>query len=178
MLRGAPATAADRVAVLLEDGHRLDGVLSPDDAMSAAIADVLEESGCEVVRAPDPAPETPEPSPTGEDAPSPEAGAPGVEGEPEAADELADPPCRVALTGGGTSRDGARAMLAGEQSAAVYEDPRELARIVAAMVSEVVRGIEPAVTLGAVTDNGARDVPTLLLEPVLLDRESARRLVE
>ncbi len=180
VLRGAPSTAADRVVTLLDEGHSLDGVLSPDDAMSAAIAEVLVESGCEIVRAPDPAAETPapEPLPTEDAAAAPETDPPPVDGQPEPADEPADPPCRVALTGGGTSRDGARAMLAGVQSAAVYEDPRELARIVAAMVSEVVRGIEPAVTLGAVTDNGAREVPTLLLEPVLLDRASARLLVE
>ncbi len=191
VLRGTPATAAGRVADLLEEGHRLDGVLSPDDAMSAAIAQVLADAGCEVLPAPDPDAvepepdpsstaepgETPAPSATAEPEPQPEPTDPATEEAPEPADEPADPPCRVALTGGGTSLDGARAVLADTQTAAVREDPRELARVVAAMVAEVVRGIEPRVTLGAVTDNGARLVPTLLLEPVLLDREAARALL-
>src|SRR5690606_12474152 len=41
VLRGDPATAAERVAALLDDGAELAGVLSPSDAMSAAIAGVL-----------------------------------------------------------------------------------------------------------------------------------------
>lgn len=188
VLRGTPATAAGRVEDLLAEGHRLDGVLSPDDAMSAAIAEVLAGAGCEVLPAPDPDAVEPDrdptPAPTGDPEPGETTGpgptgpaVPETEEPTEPADEPADPPCRVALTGGGTSLDGARALLADAQTAAVREDPRELARVVAEMVAEVVRGVEPQVTLGAVTDNGARLVPTLLLEPVLLDRAAARELV-
>src|SRR5690606_15256773 len=114
VLRGSPAAAAHRVAELLEGGIVLDGVLSPNAAISAAIAETLADAGCSVVEA--------------DDAATP--GAPDASGEA---------PCRTVLTGGGTSRDGARALLAGTQSSAVYEDPRELARVVAEMVSEVVR---------------------------------------
>lgn len=144
VLRGSPATAADRVAELLEAGTPLAGVLSPSDGMSAAVARVLGDAGLAVV---------------------PAGGAPGV------------PAASVVLTGGGTTLDGARAVAAGTQTSTVYEDPRELARIVASMVREVVRGQAPTVTRDVVTDNGAREVPTRLLEPLpITSRAEARKL--
>lgn len=179
VLRGTPTTAAARVAELLDEGVRLDAVLSPHDAMSAAIAEVLAERDCEVVAGVEPdAPEDPEESADPEDA---EEVPPVDEKDDDAIGEEGvdpEPSCRVVVTGGGTSAAGARALLEGTQTTAVHEDPRELARVVAGMVAEVVRGAEPSITLGGVTDNGARDVPTLLLEPVLLDAELARRLVD
>lgn len=186
VLRGSPATAANRVGALLEGGIALDGILSPHDAMSAAIAERIAEFDCAVVAlggsalepTPDPtaaptAASTPDATPD----PDPSTGT-DTDADADADAATQADPCRVVLTGGGTSRAGARAMLAGQQSSAVFEDPRELARVVASMVSEVVRGIDPAVTHGAVTDNGAREVPTLLLEPVLLDVDGARRLTD
>lgn len=121
ILRGSPTTAAARVAELVDDGVPLAGVLSPSDAMTAAIRAELDERG--------------------EAAPA------------------------IVLTGGGATLDGVRAVRDGTQTATVYEDPRALARAVASMVREVVRGTAPTVTRGATTDNGIREVPTLLLEP-------------
>jgi len=147
ILRGSPGTAAKRVAALLEDGVELAGVLSPSDAMSTAVAGVLADAGLEVV----------EPGSRWTAAPLPpdETGGPAV-------------PSSVVLTGGGSTLEGARSVREGTQSATVHEDPRELARAVASMVREVVEGEAPTVTQGATTDNGIRDVPTLLLEPRLV----------
>jgi putative multiple sugar transport system substrate-binding protein len=158
VLRGDPAAAAERVAALLDEGVVLAGVLSPSDAMSAAIAEVIADAGFEIV--PPGGRWTASPVPP-EQGGEPDAGAPAI-----------------ALTGGGASRDGARAVRDGTQTATVYEDPRELARVVASMVREVASGSAPTVTQGATTDNGIREVPTRLLEPQLVaTREDAAKLL-
>jgi putative multiple sugar transport system substrate-binding protein len=180
ILRGKPSTAASRVAALLDDGVELAGVLSPSDAMSAAVAEVLAEAGLDVATdlggwtaEPVPPPETGPPPP---DATTP----PNTDAEPDAegGSDAADPGIRpVVLTGGGSTLDGAQAVADGTQTVTVYEDPQELARVVASMVSEVVGGREPTVTQGATTDNGARDVPTRLLVPLLVTAIEAAQLL-
>ena len=46
------------------------------------------------------------------------------------------------------------------------------------MVREVVKGSAPTVTRGATTDNGVREVPTRLIEPLLVvTREDAAALI-
>lgn len=93
-------------------------------------------------------------------------------------DERGEAVPALVLTGGGSTLDGVRGVRDGTQTATVYEDPRALARAVASMVREVVRGAAPTVTCGATTDNGIRDVPTLLLEPQLVTTpEEAERLL-
>lgn len=182
ILRGDPATAAERVAELLDAGVELAGVLSPSDAMSAAVARVLEDAGIPVLEPgsrwtaapvpPAPAPDAPDatasPTPPPPDATTP----PNTDAVPDAADATPPPaepgPAPVVLTGGGSTLAGARAVADGTQTSTVYEDPRALARAVASMVREVVRGTPPTVTEGATTDNGIREVPTLLLEPQLV----------
>jgi len=179
ILRGKPSTAAARVSALLDSGVELAGVLSPSDAMSAAVAEVLAEAGLAVATNPDgwtaePVPPT-DATPTGP--PPPDATTPpNVDAEPdgasegasEGAGEGAGDPRPVVLTGGGTTTDGVQAILDGMQTVTVYEDPRGLASVVASMVRWVVRGAEPVVTEGATTDNGARLVPTRLLPPDLI----------
>lgn len=200
ILRGSPGTAADRVAELLADGVELQGILSPSDAMSAAVAQVLADAGLAVVEpgerwtaAPVEPAETPDPgigpsrdptppppdatTPPNEDA-EPDAGTDAgadagtdAKGGDAAESGASDPdaaPASVVLTGGGPTRDGLHAVAEEQQTATVYEDPRALARAVAAMVREVVKGAAPTVTRGATTDNGIREVPTLLLEPELV----------
>lgn len=195
VLRGDPATAAERIAELLDEGVPLAGVLSPSDAMSAAIAELLVENGRGIVPAGDTWSATPLP-PEGEPIvppatpPPPDAtipphtdaqpdAEPDAEGGAEHGDadaEAARP--SVVLTGGGSSLRGARAMRDGTQTSTVYEDPRELARVVASMVREVVEGADPTVTRGATTDNGIREVPTRLLDPQLvISREDAAALL-
>jgi ABC-type xylose transport system substrate-binding protein len=69
-------------------------------------------------------------------------------------------------------------MRDGTQTSTVYEDSRELSRVVASMVREVVKGSAPTVTQGATTDNGMREVPTRLLEPRLVaTRDEATALL-
>jgi putative multiple sugar transport system substrate-binding protein len=196
VLRGDPATAAERIAELLDEGVPLAGVLSPSDAMSAAIAELLVENGRGIVPAGDTWSATPLP-PEGEPIvppatpPPPDAtipphtdaegdAQPGAEGGAEHGDADAEAArASVVLTGGGSSLRGARAMRDGTQTSTVYEDPRELARVVASMVREVVEGSAPTVTRGATIDNGIREVPTRLLDPLLvISREDAAALLD
>jgi putative multiple sugar transport system substrate-binding protein len=199
VLRGDPATAAERVAELLDGDVELAGVLSPSDAMSAAIAEVLAEHEFGIVPAGErwsaaPVPPDGEPSaPPSATPPPPDAttppntdAQPDGSAEPDAepdgsaeADTEPDPAfASVVLTGGGSSLAGARAMRDGTQTSTVYEDSRELARAVASMVREVVNGSAPTVTQGATTDNGMREVPTRLLEPRLVaTRDEATALL-
>ena len=184
ILRGEPSTAASRVAGLLDDGVELAGVLSPSDAMSAAVAEVLAEAGIDV--ATDLGGWTAEPVPPTETGPPPPDATtpPNIDTAPDAGTdaESGDDPDRdirpVVLTGGGSTLDGAQAVVDGTQTVTVYEDPQELARVVASMVREVVEGSEPTVTQGATADNGAREVPTRLLEPQLVTRVEAAALVD
>jgi putative multiple sugar transport system substrate-binding protein len=185
VLRGDPATAAERVAALLDEGVVLAGVLSPSDAMSAAIAEVIADAGFEIVPPGgrwSASPVPPEPSaPPPSSAPPPDATTPpNTDAEPDAAPG-AEPDAgapAIVLTGGGASLDGARAVRDGTQTATAYEDPRELARVVASMVREVASGTAPTVTQGATTDNGIREVPTRLLAPRLVaTREDAAKLL-
>jgi len=192
VLRGAPATAAGRVAELLEEGAELVGVLSPSDAMSAAIAEVLAEHGLAVVPAGErwtavPVPPEGDPSsPPSASPPPPDAttppntdAAPDADADSETDSDADEPtPASVVLTGGGSTLAGARAVRGGTLTSTVYEDPRELARVVASMVREVVDGSAPTVTQGATTDNGIREVPTRLLEPQLVaTRDDAAALL-
>jgi len=165
ILRGSPATAADRVAELLDADVPLAGVLSPSDAMSAAVAEVLGDAGLAVRMTGVPA--------GGSSSAAPSASSSASPGERKAESDRA----AVVLTGGGSSLRGARAVRDGMQTSTVYEDPRELARVVASMVREVVEGSAPTVTRGVTTDNGIREVPTRLLEPRLVaTRDDAAEL--
>ena len=129
---------------------------------------------------------TAEPVPPTETGPPPPDATtpPNIDTAPDAGTdaESGDDPDRdirpVVLTGGGSTLDGAQAVVDGTQTVTVYEDPQELARVVASMVREVVEGSEPTVTQGATTDNGAREVPTRLLEPQLVTRVEALALVD
>lgn len=188
VLRGDPGTAAERVAELLEDGVELAGVLSPSDAMSAAVAKVLAERELSIVppgerRSAAPVPPDDEPSSPTATPPPPDATTPPntdaqPDGAAESGAESKQITASVVLTGGGSSLAGARAMRDGTQTSTVYEDSRELARVVASMVREVVKGSAPTVTQGATTDNGMREVPTRLLEPRLVaTRDEATALL-
>ena len=192
ILRASSDTAAARVEELLGAGVELQGVLSPSDAMSAAVAQVLSDAGLQVVppgsrwtavpvNPAQPGTSAPTPPPPDATAPPNEDAGPDAGGDAtgEASRKNRSSAASVVLTGGGSTLDGARAVLAGTQSATVFEDPRELARAVASMVREVVRGAAPTVTRGATTDNGVREVPTLLLRPELVATlDEAARLLD
>lgn len=182
ILRGKASTAASRVTALLDVGVELAGVLSPSDATSAAIAEVLAEAGLDVATdldgwtaEPVPPPETGPPPPDATTPPNTDA-EPDAESDAESGDADADASGTrpVVLTGGGSTLDGVQAIADGTQTVTVFEDPRELASVVASMVRWVVQGEEPTVTEGATTDNGAREVPTRLLPPHLITAVEAR----
>jgi len=164
--RGDPAVAADRVAALLADGIELAGVLCPGDEMAAAIAGALADAGLTVA--------TDAPTrPGGAASPGRPTPVPSAAGSPEPTAPTRAPAASVVLTGGGQSLAGARAVQAGELTATIFEDPRELARVVASMVGEVVREETPTVTAGVTVDNGMRAIPTRMVEPRRVDTLAA-----
>lgn len=155
ILRGDPAIAADRIAELHDEGALLAGVIAPSDAMSTSVAEVIVERGGAV---------------------APPAGALPGGGAPAEPEPPSAPP--VVLVGGGASLAGVEAVLDGTRTATVYRDPARLARAVANMVREILRGSAPTVTRGALSDNGAAEVPTRLVGPLrVATREDARALL-
>ena len=136
ILRGDPDIAADRVSELLADGTRIDGVLSPRDAMSRAVLEVL------------PVPDSNDP-------------------------EL--PPTIV--TGGGAQLASINAILAGTQRSTVLEDPRSLGVATARLVRQLAHGVAVVVASGSVIDNGAVEVPAILVNPVAVDADNVERTI-
>lgn len=158
ILRGDAGVAAGRVAELLAEGVELAAVLAPSDAMSTAVAEAIVAHGSRIAL------------PLGAAAPDAEPAA-----DPEAESE---PPPAVVLVGGGTTHAGLEAVRDGTRTATVYRDPQRLARAVANMVREILRGSAPTVTRGALSDNGAAEIPTRLVEPLLVaTQERARTLL-
>ena len=156
ILRASPATAAARVSELLADGVQLDGVLSPRDAMSRGVLEVLPAV---------PDDETAAPSAS----PSPSVGS-GASDQPEE-------PRPVIVTGGGAQLASIRAIVAGTQYSTVLEDPRSLGLATAGLVRQLARGATVTTTSGATIDNGAEAVPALLVETVSVDARNIERTI-
>ena len=156
ILRADPATAARRVSDLIADGVQLVGVLSPRDAMSRAVLEVLPAIPDE---------EVPEPSAS----PSPSISS-GASDQP-------DVPQRIIVTGGGAQLASIRAILAGTQHSTVLEDTRSLGLATAGLVSRLARGATVTTSPDATVDNGAEAVPALLVEPVAVDARNVDRAI-
>ncbi len=70
-----------------------------------------------------------------------------------------------------------KAIIAGEQYSTVYKDTRELARVTADLVDNVLNGQEPADLDTKTYDNGVKVVPSLLLTPYEVDKINYKELV-
>jgi putative multiple sugar transport system substrate-binding protein len=134
ILRGAPDVAADRVSELLAAGVHLDGVLSPRDAMSRAVLEVLP-----------------------------------VADEPDARPTI--------VTGGGAQLASINSILDGAQSSTVLEDPRSLGAATARLVRHHAHRITANVSTDSVIDNGAVEVPAVLVDPVAVDADDVERTI-
>ncbi|MDV3251300.1 sugar-binding protein [Devosia sp. BK] len=70
-----------------------------------------------------------------------------------------------------------KAIIAGEQYSTVYKDTRELARVTADLVDNVLNGQEPADLDTTTYNNGVKVVPSLLLTPYEVDKTNYKELV-
>ncbi|WP_407941860.1 multiple monosaccharide ABC transporter substrate-binding protein [Methylobrevis albus] len=62
-----------------------------------------------------------------------------------------------------------KSILAGEQTSTVFKDTRELAKVTAALIDQVLSGGEPEINDTSTYDNGVKVVPSYLLKPVSVD---------
>ncbi|WP_206439743.1 multiple monosaccharide ABC transporter substrate-binding protein [Streptomyces scabichelini] len=70
-----------------------------------------------------------------------------------------------------------KSIKAGEQTATVFKDTRELAKVAASMVDSVLNDKKPETNDTKTYDNGAKVVPAFLLEPVSVDKTNFQKVV-
>jgi putative multiple sugar transport system substrate-binding protein len=70
-----------------------------------------------------------------------------------------------------------KSIVAGEQTQTVFKDTRELARVAVQMADALVTGGEPKVNDTKSYNNGAKVVPSFLLEPVSVDKANYEEML-
>lgn len=63
-----------------------------------------------------------------------------------------------------------KSILANEQYSTIFKDTRELAKVTAKLVDDVLSGKEPEINDTKTYENGVKVVPSYLLKPVLVDK--------
>ncbi|GAB7051122.1 multiple monosaccharide ABC transporter substrate-binding protein [Catenuloplanes indicus] len=81
------------------------------------------------------------------------------------------------LTGQDAELDSVKLIAAGQQGQTVYKDTRELAKVAVQMVNALVTGGEPMVNDTKQYNNGVKDVPTFLLQPVTVTKDNYQRVL-
>ncbi len=81
------------------------------------------------------------------------------------------------ITGQDAELPSVRSIIAGQQSQTVYKDVRLLARAAADMVDDILSGRAPWVDNRSDYNNGVKDVPAVLLQPVSVDKTNYETLV-
>ena len=76
------------------------------------------------------------------------------------------------VTGVGAELDSVRSIMAGEQASTIFLDPRVLATQAAAMADQLATGATVDVNDTRI-ENGAKRVPSFLVEPALVTAETA-----
>ncbi|MFJ8598163.1 multiple monosaccharide ABC transporter substrate-binding protein [Streptomyces shenzhenensis] len=74
------------------------------------------------------------------------------------------------VTGQDAELASVKSIIAGAQTQTVYKDTRQLAKVAAIMVDDVLNGKKPEVNDTKTYDNGAKVVPAYLLQPVSVDK--------
>jgi len=70
-----------------------------------------------------------------------------------------------------------KSILAGQQTATIYKDTRELAKVAVQMGNALLTGSKPIVNDTTSYDNGVKKVPTYLLYPVAVDKSNYKTLL-
>jgi len=73
------------------------------------------------------------------------------------------------VTGQDAEVQSVKSILAGEQYSSIFKDTRELAKVTVGMVDAVLSGSDPQINDTETYNNGAKVVPSFLLEPVEVD---------
>ena len=81
------------------------------------------------------------------------------------------------ITGQDAEIPSIKAIIEGEQYSTVYKDTRELARVTAGLVNDVLSGEEPTDLDTETYNNGVKVVPSLLLTPYEVNAENYKELV-
>ena len=76
------------------------------------------------------------------------------------------------VTGQDAELESVKMILAGEQHSTVFKDTRELAKATVKMVGEIASGATVTVNDTKTYNNGIKVVPTMLLDPVLVDKSN------
>jgi putative multiple sugar transport system substrate-binding protein len=77
------------------------------------------------------------------------------------------------VTGQDAELESVKMILSGEQYSSIFKDTRELAKATATMVQEVLGGGKVNVNDEKTYNNGIKVVPTMLLQPVSIDKTNA-----
>lgn len=81
------------------------------------------------------------------------------------------------ITGQDAEAASIKSIIAGEQTMTVFKNTQELAQVTVQMIDDLLKGNEVEVTDNETYDNGAKIVPTNLLEPVSVDQENYYELI-
>ncbi|MEV6761458.1 multiple monosaccharide ABC transporter substrate-binding protein [Streptomyces sp. NPDC051105] len=76
------------------------------------------------------------------------------------------------ITGQDAELASVKSIIAGEQTQTVYKDTRQLAKVAATMVDDVLNKKTPQVNDTKTYDNGSKVVPAYLLQPVSVDKSN------
>lgn len=88
----------------------------------------------------------------------------------------ADQPWPI-ITGQDAEVPSVKAIIAGEQYSTVFKDTRELAKVTADLVDDVLSGKEPNVNDTKTYNNGVKVIPSNLLTPYEVDKSNYEKLV-
>jgi putative multiple sugar transport system substrate-binding protein len=89
----------------------------------------------------------------------------------------ADQPWPI-VTGQDAETPSVKAIISGEQYSTIFKDTRELAKVTADLVDEVMQGKEPSQVNDTKTyNNGVKVVPSVLLTPYEVDKSNYEKIV-
>jgi putative multiple sugar transport system substrate-binding protein len=81
------------------------------------------------------------------------------------------------ITGQDAEIESVKSILAGEQYSSVFKDTRELAKATVKMIQEIAQEKKVTVNDTKTYDNGVKVVPTMLLEPVSVDKSNIKQVL-
>ncbi|MDH2427336.1 multiple monosaccharide ABC transporter substrate-binding protein [Sphaerisporangium sp. TRM90804] len=81
------------------------------------------------------------------------------------------------VTGQDAELASVKSIVAGEQYSTIFKDTRKLAEVTVKMADTVLKGGKPEVNNTKDYENGAKVVPSYLLEPVIVDKDNYREVV-
>ncbi|MGQ4415898.1 multiple monosaccharide ABC transporter substrate-binding protein [Streptomyces sp. SAS_269] len=81
------------------------------------------------------------------------------------------------VTGQDAELASVKSIISGQQTQTVYKDTRQLAKVAATMVDDVLQGKKPQVNDTKTYDNGSKVVPAYLLQPVSVDKSNYKQVL-